>query len=321
MGRSWRIEYEGALYHLMSRGNDGQDIYLNDNDRNLFLETVSEMSERFNVDIFAYVLMPSHYHLLVRTHRANLKKAMQWFGTTYTRRFNNRNLKSGHLFQGRYKSILVQNNTYLMQLSCYIHRNPLKAGIVRRLIDYKWSSYLIYAYARKGPDWLSTKVIWSYFKGADKHKQYREKVQKYAKEEKRLFENLHHGMILGTKKFVNKIRKQFLPDILHNDLPQQKQLAKDIKLDDLLKKFAKIVKIDLDKCVQAKRLHGIEKHKRDLLVYLLWNKGLMTNEQIGCLFNISYSAISHSVKIFKEKMISDKKVKTQFDKINSQFKF
>jgi hypothetical protein len=264
--------------------------------------------------------MSNHYHLLVRTHRANLKKAMQWFGTTYTRRFNNRNFKKGHLFQGRYKSILVQNDSYLMQLSCYIHRNPLRARIVRRLIDYKWSSYPIYAYAKKAPTWLSTKVIWSYFKGADKHKQYREKVQKYAKEEKRLLEDIHHGMILGAKNFVNKIRKQFLPDIPHNALPQQKQLAKDIKLDDVLKKSAKIVKIDLDKCIQAKRLHGTDKHKRDLLVYLLWNKGLMTNEELGRLFDISHSAVSHSVKRFKEKMINDKKVKTQFEKLNSQFR-
>ena len=320
MGRAWRIEYEGALYHLMSRGNDGQDIYLNDDDRNLFLETISEMSERFEVDIFAYVLMSNHYHLLVRTNRANLKKAMQWFGTTYTRRFNNRNFKKGHLFQGRYKSILVQNDSYLMQLSCYIHQNPLRVGIVRRLIDYKWSSYPIYAYAKKAPTWLSTQLIWSYFKGADKHKQYREKVQKYAKEEKRLLEDIHHGMILGAKNFANKIRKQFLPDIPHNALPQQKQLAKDIKLDDVLKKSAKIVKIDLDKCIQAKRLHGTDKHKRDLLVYLLWNKGLMTNEELGRLFDISHSAVSHSVKRFKEKMINDKKVKTQFEKLNSQFR-
>ena len=72
MGRAWRIEYEGALYHLMSRGNDGQDIYLNDADRNLFLETISEMSERFEVDIFAYVLMSNHYHLLVRTHNQKM---------------------------------------------------------------------------------------------------------------------------------------------------------------------------------------------------------------------------------------------------------
>ncbi|MBW2573225.1 MAG: transposase [Deltaproteobacteria bacterium] len=320
MGRAWRIEYEGALYHLMSRGNNGQDIYLNDTDRNLFLETISEMSKRFKVDIFAYVLMSSHYHLLVRTNRANLKKAMQWFGTAYTRRFNNRNSKSGHLFQGRYKSILVQNDAYVMRLSCYVHRNPLRAGIVRRLIDYKWSSYPIYAYAKKGPDWLSTEVIWSYFQGSNKHKQYREKVQKYAKEEKRLLEDVHHGMILGAKKFVHSIREQFLPDIPHNDLPQQKYLAKDIDIDGVLKKSAKVVQIDLDKCVQAKRLHGIDKQKRDLIVYLLWNKGLMTNEHLGRLFNISPSAISHSVKIFKEKMVNDKEVKNQFEKVNSQFK-
>ena len=319
MGRAWRIEYEGALYHLMSRGNHGQDIYLNDADRNLFLETLSEMSERFEVDIFAYVLMPNHYHLLVRTNRANLKKSMQWFGTAYTLRFNNRNLKKGHLFQGRYKSILIQNDAYLTQLSCYIHRNPLKAGIVRRLVDYKWSSYPIYAYGKKGPDWLSTQLIWSYFKGADKHKKYRKKVQKYSEEENRIIQNIHHGIILGAEKFVNRIRKQFLPDIPHNALPQQKQLAKNVNLDDLLKKSAKIVQIDLDKCIQARRLHGIDKHKRDLLVYLLWNKGLMTNEQLGRLFNISYSAVSHSVKKFKEKMVNDQKVRKQFDKVNSQF--
>jgi chromosomal replication initiation ATPase DnaA len=97
-------------------------------------------------------------------------------------------------------------------------------------------------------------------------------------------------------------------------------LAKDINVEDLLKKSAKIVQIDIDKCVQAKRLHGIDKHKRDLIVYLLWNKGLMTNEKLGQLFNMSYSAISHCVKTFKEKMNKDKKVRNQFEKLNSQFK-
>jgi len=320
MSRAWRIEYEGALYHLMSRGNDGQDIYLNDADRNLFLETISEMSERFEVDIFAYVLMANHYHLLVKTRRANLKKAMQWFGTTYTRRFNNRNFKKGHLFQGRYKGILVQNDAYAVRLSCYIHRNPLRAGVVSRLIDYKWSSYPVYAYDKKGPPWLTTKLIWSYFKGTDKHKQYREKVQKYAKEEKRLLEDVRHGMILGTEKFLSRVRKQFLPDIPHHELPQQKKLARDIDIDDVLKKSSEILQVDLDKCIQAKRLHGIDKYKRDLIVYFLWNRGVMTNEKLGRIFNISHSAISHSAKRFKKKMINDKKMKKQFDNFNSQFR-
>ncbi len=119
------------------------------------------MSERFEIDVFAYVLMGNHYHILLRTRRANLKKAMHWFGTTYTQRFNRRHSRSGHLFQGRYKSIIVQNDAYLLQLSYYIHRNPLRAGIVKRLTDYRWSSYKVYAYGHKTPKWLSTELILS----------------------------------------------------------------------------------------------------------------------------------------------------------------
>jgi REP element-mobilizing transposase RayT len=103
----------------------------------LFLGTIGRMSERFDNDIFAYVLMDNHYHLLLRTPKANLSRSMQWLGTTYTRRFNLEHFQSGHLFQGRYKSILVENDAYLMQLSYYIHNNPLRAGIVKRLIDYR----------------------------------------------------------------------------------------------------------------------------------------------------------------------------------------
>ena len=157
MGRAWRIEYEGALYHILSRGNEQGNIFYDNTDRWRFLDTIGDLSERLAVDIFAYVLMDNHYHLLLKTRRANLSKAMQWFGTTYTRRFNNRHNRSGHLFQGRFKSIIIENDAYLMQLSCYIHRNPLRAGIVKRLADYRWSSYLAYGYGKSRPDWLSTK--------------------------------------------------------------------------------------------------------------------------------------------------------------------
>ena len=95
----------------------------------------------FEIELFSYVLMSNHYHLLLRTRRANLSRAMHWFAGTYTRRFNNRHGRSGHLFQGRFKSILVENDAYILQLSCYIHRNPLRAGLVKRLADYPWSSY------------------------------------------------------------------------------------------------------------------------------------------------------------------------------------
>jgi REP element-mobilizing transposase RayT/DNA-binding CsgD family transcriptional regulator len=319
MGRPWRIEYEGALYHLMSRGNNGQAIFSNENDRILFLETISEMAERYDFEIYAYVLMSNHYHLLVKTLRPNLTKAMQWFGTTYTRRFNNRNFKSGHLFQGRYRSIIVQNDGYLMRLSCYIHRNPVRAGIVERLIDYPWSSYPVYAYGKKSPEWLNTQVILSYFSGADVHGHYRKKVQHYAEEEKRLLEDLHHGFILGAKNFVKQIRDQFLPDKPQAALPHQKQLKKDVQLDEIAPKAAQLVELDLDQAIQANRLRGSAKTKRDLVLFVLWKKGV-TNQELGRFFNISGSAVSHSIKAFQNKTKQDSKLTSQFDLLNSQFK-
>jgi putative transposase len=98
MSRPWRIEYESAVYHLLSRGNERSDIFMADKDRISFVDAVGEMSERFAIDVFAYVLMDNHYRLLVRTRRANLKKAMPWLGTTYTQRFNRSHFRSGHLF-------------------------------------------------------------------------------------------------------------------------------------------------------------------------------------------------------------------------------
>jgi REP element-mobilizing transposase RayT len=159
MTRAWRIEYEGALYHVLSRGNDRRPIFLENDDRLLFLETLGEMSERFEIDIFAYVLMDNHYHLLFRTHREDLSESMQWPGATYTRRFNIRHDRSGHLFQGRFKNMLVENDAYLLQLSYYIHRNPLRAGIVKRLASHRWSSYPVYAYGKSNTKRYPTNLI------------------------------------------------------------------------------------------------------------------------------------------------------------------
>lgn len=321
MSRAWRIEYEGAFYHLLSRGNEHGDIFVDRRDRQRFLGTIEEMSQRFEIDIFAYVLMSNHYHLLLRTRRANLKKAMHWFGTTYTQRFNWRHFRSGHLFQGRYKSIIVENDAYLLQLSCYIHRNPLRAGIVKRLADYPWSSYRVYAYDRKSPKWLSTDLILSQFGGEqDRHKSYRAKVQKYAQEEKQLFEDLRHGFILGSKQFVEKIRKKHLPCTLDTAVPQQKQLATTVDLESFLVKAQRELNCEIKDFVQAARLSGADKDKRDILLYIIWRAGHLRNEQIGHLFGISYSAVSHAVSSIKARLKKDQKLETKLNHLNSLFK-
>jgi REP element-mobilizing transposase RayT len=226
MGRQWRIEFEGAFYHLLSRGNDGKSIFSDETDRVRFISLLGDLSERFEVNIFAYTLMPNHYHLLLQTRRANLSKAMQWFGTTYTRHYNNKNSCRGHLFQGRYKSILVENDAYLVRLLCYIHRNPLRAGLVKRLIQYRWSSYPVYAYGKDHPEWLQTHLILSQSAAKDPHLAYRRKVQRYAEEKRRIWEDVAHGFIYGSQEFVDWLKSGFLPADPDIEIPQQRKIYK-----------------------------------------------------------------------------------------------
>jgi REP element-mobilizing transposase RayT len=320
MGRAWRIEFDGAFYHVMSRGNEGRNIFFCDDDRQGFLGVVCEISERFEIDIFAFVLMDNHYHLLIRTRRANLSKAMQWLGVTYTRRFNNKHSRIGHLFQGRFKSIIVQNNIYLMQLSCYIHRNPLRAGAVNRLARYPWSSYPVYAYGNKGPQWLSTELILSQFDEKSRHRGYREKVQGYAKEEKRLLEDLKHGMFLGSKRFVDNIRSTYLPQVPHREIPQQKSMFKEFNPVSFLDKAAKILNCDIRRFQQSSRISSSDKEDRDILVYALWKTGILTNEKIGQLFGVTSSSISHSVRALSLKLKKDRQSRDKLDQIYSLFK-
>ena len=320
MARPWRIEFEGALYHVLSRGNGREDIYYDDQDRHQFLKTVGEMSERFEIDVYAYALMGNHYHLLLKTNRSNLSKSMQWLGLTYTRRFNLKHSRAGHLFQGRFKSIIVQNDAYLMRLSCYIHRNPLRAGIVKRLADYRWSSYRSYGYGRKSPEWLNTGMIFSRFKGADKYKAYREKMQEYAKEEKKLWEDLRHGMIIGSKKFVDKIRSAYLPENIQKEMPQQRDMSKSANPIAQLKKSARLLDCDLDQLNQMPRISKADKDNRDLLVLSVWKTGMMTNDEIGNIFGMTYSSVSHIVKTIRIRMKEEHNLKERFNRIYSQFK-
>jgi hypothetical protein len=257
---------------------------------------------------------------MVQTERANLKKAMHWFGTTYTQRFNTRHSRNGHLFQGRYKSILVQNDAYLLQLSCYIHRNPLRAGVVKRLADYRWSSYLSYAYGRKATEWLQTELILSQFKSEDPHKGYREKVQRYAGEEERLWEDLRHGLILGSKRFVETIRKEFLPPEPQPAITQQVQLAKHYNPNRMLQKAESILKCDVKRLVKSGRVSGAEKETRDMMIFLIWKAGVLTNDQIGQLFRLSHSAVSHAVKSFRARMSESQELTAKVDNLYSQFK-
>ncbi len=168
MARKIRIQYAGAVYHVMARGNQGRRIYANDQDRKLWLETLAEGCEQTGWQIHAFVLLPNHYHLLAETPEANLVDGMKWLQSTYTQRYNSRHKVFGHLFQGRYKALVVDGaeGNYFGVVSTYIHLNPARANLLRMgkdsLAEYQWSSYPAYVRARvRRPPWLTTERVMS----------------------------------------------------------------------------------------------------------------------------------------------------------------
>jgi putative transposase len=320
MARQWRIEFCGALYHVLSRGNGRQDIFLSDDDRHLFLALLEELSERFNVEVYAYVLMNNHYHLLLKTMDANLSRAMQWFGTSFTRKFNLNNHTGGHLFQGRFKSILVENDAYLLRLSCYIHRNPLRAGIIERLAEYPWSSYPFYAYQKKPPDWLKTQTLLNQVSGADRHKAYRIKVQHCSDEEGSFWEDVKHGLIYGSQDFVADLKARFLEEKKDVELPQHNSLFREFDPDLLLTKASKILGFNLEAARNAKKIGTGEKDNRDLLIYLLWKTERLSNREIGAYFGLTYSSISRRVKVINDRVSVEQKLRDKYQILKSQIK-
>jgi REP element-mobilizing transposase RayT len=306
------------LYHVLSRGNERRDVFFDDADRRRFLDTLGEMAQRFEIDVFAYVLMGNHYHLLLRTVRANLSRAMQWMGVTYTNRFNARHSRSGHLFQGRFKNMLVQNDAYLLQLSYYIHRNPLRAGLVERLAGYRWSSYRAYAYGQPAPEWLNTEPILSQLVNVDdRNKAYRENTQKYAKEEGRLWEDLRHGFILGEKRFVGEIKKKFLPRTWHREIPQQKLLVKEVDVNQAIAKAAGFLGCNIEEFKKAARVSACSVLDRDLLLYAAWQLGVRTNSELGENFGLTGSAVSKRVAVLKSRIADEKLVRERLAQIKS----
>jgi putative transposase len=320
MARQWRIEYPGALYHVLSRGNGGQLIFLSDKDRRIFLDLVQEFSERFNIEVYAYVLMGTHYHFLLKTPDANLSKGMQWFGTTYTRQFNLLNTKNGHLFQGRFKSIIVENDAYLLRLSCYIHRNPLRAGIVDRLAEFKWSSYLYYAYRKKAPSWLMTEVIQDQVSGKDKKQAYRKIVQQYADESGSIWEDVKYGLVYGSEGFLIDLKERFLLKQKDVELPQHNMVFRDVDPQKVLQIASEALNIDLDSLRKSRRISPRERNQRDLMIYLLWESGKFVNRQIGSFFGISYSNVSRRISDIRHRLDKDKELSRKYQAVKALIK-
>lgn len=218
MPRKARIEFAGAAYHLLDRGDRREAIFRDEGDWEMFLATLGQACERTGWRVHAWVLMTNHYHLLVETPEPNLVAGMRWFQTTYTVRFNRRHRLGGHLFQGRYKAVVVdpEESGYFVTLSDYIHLNPVRAGMIKldeRLFDYRWSSYRWYAMKKERPVWFeATRVLGELGLSdtAEARRRYAERMRARAMEERTgrngaANERLRRGWCLGGPSFRERI--------------------------------------------------------------------------------------------------------------------
>jgi len=168
MARPLRIEYEGALCHVTSRGNAGAEIYDDDVDREYCVSLLDRIRKKHQPIFHAYIVMPNHYHFMIETPLANLSEILHNVNSTYTTYFNRRHKRIGHLFQGRYKAIVVEKDSYLLELSRYIHLNCIRAGLMEELEEYSWSSYPAYIGKVSKPPWLEVDWCLSHFGGSRK---------------------------------------------------------------------------------------------------------------------------------------------------------
>ena len=162
MARPLRIEFPGAIYHLTSRGNQQAPIFVDDVDRRALLDVLASGLERFDGCALAWCLMDNHYHFVVRTRQANLSQLMRHINGVYTQRFNQRHRQGGHLFQGRFKAVLVDSDPYLLEVCRYVELNPVRADMVAAPGEWPWSSYAALTGQAPCPPWLDRPTVWGY---------------------------------------------------------------------------------------------------------------------------------------------------------------
>ena len=204
MARPLRVEFSGAIYHLTSRGNTRQKVFFTDTDRELFLDTLSQVVSRYGWICHAYCLMANHYHLLVETPKPNLSLGMRQLTGMYTQSFNRRHNRVGHLFQGRFKAILVEKESYLLELCRYIVLSPVRVKGKGGIGAWRWSSYRATAGLASVPEFLSTDWILEQFgkNRAKAQKQYRAFVREGL--ENRPWEELKGQIYLGSEAFIER---------------------------------------------------------------------------------------------------------------------
>ena len=218
MARPLRIEYPGAVYHVTSRGNEKKPVFKDDTDRQNFLNTLQHVNKRYNWICHAYCLMTNHYHLLIETPDGNLSIGMRQLNGVYTQLFNKRHGRTGHLFQGRYKAILIQKDSHLLEVCRYVVLNPVRARMVERPDEWKWSSYLATAGREKPHPSLTTDWVLGQFSGkrSKAEQEYRQFVS-WGIGKPTIWTEVKGQTLLGEEGFVDQLVDHLKK---HKDIPE-----------------------------------------------------------------------------------------------------
>ncbi len=267
MPRPLRIEYPGACYHVMNRGAAYRPIYQSPGDREQFLELLDEVHDMFRVQVYAYCLMTNHYHLLLHTPLPNLSRTMRHINGVYTKRFNKQKNIDGALFRGRYKAILIQEDPYLLQVSRYIHRNPVEAGMVNEAEKFPWSSYQYYLHDAKTPRYIDTCKILGMIGGNAKKRRYQSFVEEGLDKENKIFYNVENPpAIMGKKNYKGnllKARDDEYRVAVKSDYNRTCELP---SIEDILELVAQYYKVDRSSLLKIRRGRG--NNPKMLAVYI-----------------------------------------------------
>ena len=308
MARPLRIEYPNAVYHVMNRGKGRASIFHGKAYTALFIQSLIEAHEQFGLEVLAYCLMSNHYHLLVRTPRGNLSRAMRHINGVYTQRYNKLRKTDGALFRGRYKAILVEEDSYLLPVSRYIHRNPIetKRPMVEKLVDYSLSSYPAYINNQPAPSWLNRELVLSLLNTPKKYQAYQQYVgDAISNELLQFYNNKQQAVVLGSKAFVKKIKE--LACIDDREVSGYK-LLDTVSMEQVVQHVATYLGCDINDILYAKRGQGQKNQPRRIAMYFCQQKASATLPEIARVFNVGhYSTVSQAIRRLKAELVGDKR--------------
>jgi len=317
MPRPLRLEYQDAWYHVMNRGAGYQEIFKTKKHREMFLDLLSDASSLFGIKIHAYCLMDNHYHLLINTPRANLAQAMRNINGLYTQRFNRSVKRDGPLFRGRYKAIVVDRDAYLLQVSRYIHLNPVVAKL-RKLPDhYQWSSCQYYHPKKDKPTWLQIDAILSMISNQNKSAGYAVYLKEGLDPQTKLFYKKENTpAIFGSKKFKDKLLHELNDYKIQSHKADYNRTRELPSVSHINRSCAIFFKISEDELCYGKR--GVKNDFRKIGMYAcrIWSSEKLS--KIATVYHCnSHGNIANAVTEIKQRLLKEKNLSVTLQKLKA----